>query len=179
MLAYIRFHRTHLIAVFFFVFYSSCETPEGDQDVYRGQKLFETWNVELSVDADSAVFDRPINIMAESRPLLNGKGKVGLEVFGGGGAVAIEYPIQDTISGGESIYTSALFQADSVSKQQWTVKLLVERSYGFAGLAVIDSLFVEDSSRYYYWDSEEVRSRYGSIDWGVATTNPALWLEYP
>ena len=160
---------------------ASCQESEEVNGPLIGKKLFETFNVEIWDDTNRAVFDYPITITTQCKPVMAGKGRIGLQVIcGGTPKFAIEYPLQDTIHADTTIYIPVDFVADAPFEQQWIIRLLEDQwSYGFDARAVFDSLFVADSSRYFHIESDEVKAALGAIDFGEASNFKRLWLNYP
>ncbi len=166
------------------VFWGGCNEQTGID--YRGEKTFETWDVEIFADTDSLfAVDSLITITTRCHPMFDGKGQVGLSVMPGGpypwegiGAV-LESPIQNTVLVGVDIhpkYIPVAFRANVPFEQQWKVRLGDPFIYRFYGHAVFDSVFV--NGKMYAIESEELEKEYGLVDGGEAQSYPGLLL-YP
>jgi hypothetical protein len=121
----------------------------------------------LAADAQNAVFDRPITVTTKCMPLITGKGVIGLRGVRAMGDVTwtLESPDVDTVSVFQEssyyVYIPAEFKAKSEFHQQWTANLVPQSTsrYLFGAHIHIDSIFVADSNRM-YWIESEVAKRY-------------------
>jgi|GEM_PF-2915784 hypothetical protein len=165
--------------LFYFCFFlSSCKKNlnDGNDSIYRGKKTFETWEIEMWADTNKAIVDTSIVFTARCKPLFTGKGRI--SITGRGALIPsgwiIESPVNDTLTRPEDdfkvISLPIDFRAREVIDFHWRIKLLNKTSYSFESMARFDSVYIQDSSKYYYIKSEQVRSIYGLLDEGPASS---------
>lgn len=132
----------------------------GMAPVPRGIETFENSIMEIKADTDRAIVDSLITITTRCKPLFTGKGRIKLIAGGGGTSVVIVSPVQDTISATDSIRwrtTHVDFTANETFEQEWKIRLINQAAYSFGSRAILDSVFIADSSKTYYIFSEEVK----------------------
>jgi hypothetical protein len=148
--------------------FAGCDGPDVINDGgIEPAEVIKAANVDVSADTKKAVFDRPITITTRCMPLITGKGVIGLYGWKSNGNVTwtLESPAVDTVTtfqeSSYTIYVPAEFKANNEFEQKWTVHLVPPSApnYLFGAHAHIDSIFIADSNKM-YWINSEVARKY-------------------
>jgi hypothetical protein len=147
----------------------ACHQPDApiDDGELQQASTIKAGSFTVAADVERAVFDRSISLTTKCMPLVTGKGVIGLHGMKSKGNVAwtLDSPYVDTVSvlqeSSYTIYIPVEFKANSVFEQEWVVHLVPQStsSYLFSAHIHIDSVFIADSNRM-YWIQSEVAKKY-------------------
>jgi hypothetical protein len=142
------------------------DEPSDDSQLSQAPTI-KPGTFSVTVNVDRPVFDRSITATTSCMPLVTGKGVIGLT-----GTRTVDMfdwillsPITDTVSTVSlpyyTIHIPAEFKANETFTQRWDVRLLPRTgpagSYYFGAHVYIDSIFIADSNRMYWIDSDVAR----------------------
>lgn len=125
-------------------------------------------SVAIVADTDTAYTDRTIIITTRCVPLVRCKGTV---FVGGNGEWShdngwiLQWPYRDTLMEPEDLHREVSIDAEfffgALNEQQWQIRLLPQGPQGkgryvFSARIHIDSVYLSDSSRYFWIGAQEV-----------------------
>jgi hypothetical protein len=150
-------------------FATSCNDgagPNSQKDPYL--PAFVRRQITLTADADRAVTNRPITITGTCTPLVRGNGRLRLLAWPEDPSdyIILESPTLDTLHRGASIDTSttqsyiiADFTPNVPVSGQWILRLPANArvgDYSFSASAILDSVFLPDSGKVFWFNDEVV-----------------------
>jgi hypothetical protein len=128
-----------------------------------GTSAFKDDFLSLSVDADKAYSDRPVTFTVRCTTLINGKGRVWFHAYCDRypGEIRVESPVVTTLVH-DSIWEvpiPATFVANQPFEMPIRCRFLQEDvSCFYYAVTTLDSVFVVDSNRYFWVNSETVQN---------------------
>jgi hypothetical protein len=164
-----------LVLILLLLLLQACSNDMLDQGNEELPPAFKDERLFITTDNAKILVRTPIKIITKVTPLISGKGR--FEFHGWCAAIGrswiLESPYQDTLTTPQSIDiripVEAVFESNKEIEQDWIILLPSNEVYYFTARAVMDSVFIEDSARYYPMRSKTAL-RYSPGGHGYITT---------
>jgi hypothetical protein len=175
-------YKASILCLAAILLFASCS---GDPSVapVNAVVAFKDRKVELSANSDRAISDRPVTFTLRCYPQVTGVGRMCLDGWGAGPGTLlfIQQPARDTLDITNSRFEyPVVFTTGVPCDLQVEVQMQPGRDYFYSATAFLDSVFIPDSNRLFYFNSSVARAysgRAGGYD-AVASydrTFPLYW----